>query len=147
MLSHIKTHQGNSLDIILLALLSCRGITMCKQLNNFTDMWRKKRQKIYFWPDRKLKQRLKTYQVEKTYSSAVKYHEPIDTVANDVIIYEGKKKPHFILAACALWPGNGWSVTQQQVTTASCSLKIKDVTNGWLCSDQPQESTNLSRLD
>lgn len=111
MLRQIKTHQDNSPNIILLALLSCRGITMCKQLNNFTDMWHKKKEKTYFWPDWKLKLTLKTYQVEKTYSASVKYYKIINTVAvtADVIIYEGKKtRAHFVLAACALWPGNAW---------------------------------------
>lgn len=47
MLRQIKTHQDNSPNIILLALLSCRGITMCKQLNNLTDIWHKKRENIF----------------------------------------------------------------------------------------------------
>lgn len=56
----------------------------------------KKKEKIYFWPDRKLKRTLKTYQVEKIFISAVKYYKPINTVAvtADVIIYEGKKTKH-----------------------------------------------------
>lgn len=108
MLRQIKTHQDNSPNIILLALLSCRGITMCKQLNNFTDKWHKKKEKTHFWPDWKLKRTLKTYQVEKTNSGSVKYYKIINTVAVTWSFMKEKKKAHFVLAACALWPGNAW---------------------------------------